>query len=133
MKMKTSGAGWRGWLDNNVNELSVTELTVHLKTVHCNHNGQFDVIYFCHNKKVRGNKTTSRQGKPRAHRGPGCGLPPAVLDELNVGEAKLAQALLQVLAEAAQGHLGDVDIAEQLPVQRAAETNQPGGHRRAGW
>ena len=39
---------------------------------------------------------------PEAHRGPGCWLPPAVLDELNVGVAQFAQALLQVLAEAAQ-------------------------------
>lgn len=70
---------------------------------------------------------------PEAHRGPGCWLPPAVLDELNVGVAQLAHALLQVLAEAAQGHLDDVDVAEQLPLQSAAESCQPGGHRRAGW
>ena len=70
---------------------------------------------------------------PEAHRGPRCWLPPAVLDELNVGVAQLAHALLQVLAEAAQGHLDDVDVAEQLPLQSAAESRQPGGHRRAGW
>ena len=64
--------------------------------------------------------------------GPGRWLPPAVLDELNVGVAQLAQALFQVLAEAAQGHLDDVDIAEQLPVQSAAEGRQPGGYRRQG-
>lgn len=59
-------------------------------------------------------------------------LPPAVLDELDVGVVKLAQVLLQVLAEAAQGHLHDVDVAEQLLVQCAAESNQPGRRRRAG-
>lgn len=53
-----------------------------------------------------------------------------MLDELNVGIAKLAQALLQVLAEAAQGHLDDIHVAKQLPVQGAAETDQPGGHGR---
>ena len=70
---------------------------------------------------------------PVAHRGPRCWLSPAVPDKLNVGVAKLAQALLQVLAEAAQGHLEDVDVAEQFPVQSAAESDQPGGHGRAGW
>lgn len=55
-----------------------------------------------------------------------------MLDELNVGVAQLAQALFQVLAEAAQRHLDDVDVAEQLPLQSAAESHQPGGHRRAG-
>lgn len=60
-------------------------------------------------------------------------LPPAVLDELNVGIAKLAQALLQVLAEAAQGHLDDIDVAKQLPVQGAAESDQPGDMGGGGW
>ena len=65
-----------------------------------------------------------------AHRCPGCWFPPAVLDVLNVGVAKLAQALLQVLAEAAQGHLDDVNIAKQLLVHCAAENDQPGEHGR---
>lgn len=65
-----------------------------------------------------------------ARRSPGRRLPPAVLNELDVGVANLAQALLQVLAEAAQGHLDDINVAKQLPVQRVAENDQPGGHGR---
>lgn len=65
-----------------------------------------------------------------ACRSPGCRLPPAVLNELDVGVANLAQALLQVLAEAAEGHLDDIDVAKQLPVQCVAENDQPGGHER---
>lgn len=65
-----------------------------------------------------------------ARRSPGRRLPPAVLNELDVGVANLAQALLQVLAEAAQGHLDDVNVAKQLPVQRVAENDQPRGHGR---
>lgn len=56
-----------------------------------------------------------------------------MLDELYVGVAELAQALLQVLAEAAQGHLDDIDVAKQLPVQGAAETDQPADMGGAGW
>lgn len=55
-----------------------------------------------------------------------------MLDVVDVGVAELAQALLQVLAEAAQGHLDDIDVAEQLPVQCATEVGQPGGHGRGG-
>lgn len=65
-----------------------------------------------------------------AHRSPRRWVPPAVLDVLDVGETELAQALLQVLAEAAQGHLDDVNIAQQLLVHCAAENDQPGEHGR---
>lgn len=88
---------------------------------------------FRHNKTLRGKQDHFSTEKARCAQRPQCWLPPAVLDELDVGVVKLAQALLQVLAEAAQGHLHDVNVAEQLPVQCAAESNQPGGHRRAGW
>lgn len=66
-----------------------------------------------------------------AHKGPGCWVPPAVLDKLSVGVVKLAQALLQVLAEAAQGQLDDINVAKQLPLHCVAESDQPGGHRRS--
>lgn len=54
-----------------------------------------------------------------------------MLEELNVGVAQLAQALLQVLAEAAQGQLDDIDVAKQLLVQCVTESDQPGGRERS--
>lgn len=85
----------------------------------------FMLYIFYHNKNMK-RDTRPPLNRERACRSSGYWLPPAVLDKFNIGVAKLAQALLQILAKTAQGNLGDINVAKQLLVQCAAESDQPG-------